>query len=375
MKRIVWIDDLKGLLIVLIVAGHVFATLSTMTFGEAKGSADFVFAFIYSFHIPFFFLIAGMTLPPPSACSCNVSEFMSFARHRFQRIMVPYYFWGCLCAFVFVALGQRVSSEMQSLASSGCFAERTIEGTWYVPFLSLLHAGCWPNGQGFRFNGVLWFLPMLFICHIVHFWLVRFVRSVAGILFIATLSMVFTANLTKGVFDMNLPFDLTRVPIHLTFLALGHWFGCMLFHDGRNERGKKTCFYYAGAILLLGYVVAARFYPISMTRGYAAYSLNNVLKALPTIFVIAIMAKMGIFRKMSIVAPVSIGIMIFHKYPLVCAQIGIGKMHFGWLNSPVPSMMLGIGLTVFLVGLCYFVSKLVIRIAPWSLGLYSKPQS
>lgn len=366
MKRIYWIDDLKGLLISLIVAGHVVATLSSMTTGSAKLCTDFVFKYLYTFHIPFFFMIAGITLSPPdSNCYC-LTNFRSFIKRRFFRIMVPYYFWGGICAVIYIMLGQRVSSEMQALATSGSFAERTVLDAWYVPFISLLHAGCWPNGQGFRFNGVLWFLPMLFICHVIYFWLVKLVKSAAGVFLIFTLCLFYMANLTKYIFDMNLPFDFTRVPIHMAFLALGHWIGCLMFYE--QKKSKMDIIYYVNALFLIGYVIMARYYSISLSKEYAAYSLNIILKAIPSIFIIMIVAKCGLLRRFSVLAPFSIGIMLFHKYPLVMAQLIIGRLHCSWLNQSLPCMMIGMCLTLVLIGLCYFISTFFNRVIPWSLG-------
>ena len=60
-KRVAWIDDLKGLGIVLIVAGHCFATLMNMTDGLSQRLMRSFFDFVYLFHVPLFFMLSGLT--------------------------------------------------------------------------------------------------------------------------------------------------------------------------------------------------------------------------------------------------------------------------------------------------------------------------
>ena len=61
MKRIEWLDDLKGFAIFLIVLGHVLATFANMTKALPHEVSNVLFKFIYSFHVPLFFIIAGIT--------------------------------------------------------------------------------------------------------------------------------------------------------------------------------------------------------------------------------------------------------------------------------------------------------------------------
>lgn len=49
-NRIEWVDIAKGIAILLVVLGHT---------GLAVGSARYLDAFIYSFHLPLFFVLSG----------------------------------------------------------------------------------------------------------------------------------------------------------------------------------------------------------------------------------------------------------------------------------------------------------------------------
>ena len=57
-----WLDGLKGFAILLVILGHVLSGyLDAGTFPEAYGSFYPVRTWIYSFHMPLFFLLSGFT--------------------------------------------------------------------------------------------------------------------------------------------------------------------------------------------------------------------------------------------------------------------------------------------------------------------------
>ena len=61
-RREAWLDGLKGFGILLVILGHVLSGyLDAWTFPEAYGSFYPVRTWIYSFHMPLFFLISGYT--------------------------------------------------------------------------------------------------------------------------------------------------------------------------------------------------------------------------------------------------------------------------------------------------------------------------
>lgn len=59
-NRIAWLDALKGFAIFTVVLGHcVTDCLASNTFPKDKEMLQIVYDFIYSFHMPLFFLISG----------------------------------------------------------------------------------------------------------------------------------------------------------------------------------------------------------------------------------------------------------------------------------------------------------------------------
>lgn len=83
--RIAWIDVAKGIGILLIVFGH------TMQSG-------FVRQVIFSFHVPFFFFLSGVTYK-------REASFCTFIRKRIVGLLVPYWVWGIISIAVFLLMG------------------------------------------------------------------------------------------------------------------------------------------------------------------------------------------------------------------------------------------------------------------------------
>jgi len=82
-KRIVWIDQLRGLAFYFVVLGHMAV------------SGDFE-AWIYSFHMPLFFIISGFNL---NFDRMKETGFKDYISHIVVRMLVPY-LW-----LQFIALG------------------------------------------------------------------------------------------------------------------------------------------------------------------------------------------------------------------------------------------------------------------------------
>ena len=83
-KRIEWIDVAKGIGILFIILGHVFNT-------------GFLRKWIFSFHVPFFFVVAGFTF------SIN-RGIVDFVIRKAKTLWIPYLFWSCFSIVLYSAL-------------------------------------------------------------------------------------------------------------------------------------------------------------------------------------------------------------------------------------------------------------------------------
>jgi fucose 4-O-acetylase-like acetyltransferase len=89
--RIVWVDASKGLAIVLVVFGHVIGGMMARGWIDKAGPPRVIYDFIYLFHMPLFFLIAGAFAI--DGIRRHVGQAML---SRVGSILWPYLLWGTI---------------------------------------------------------------------------------------------------------------------------------------------------------------------------------------------------------------------------------------------------------------------------------------
>ena len=365
MRRIEWIDDLKGLGIFLIVLGHVVATVRIMSSGMVANMMGMAFDYIYSFHVPFFFLLAGLTFS-------TRKNFLDFSRGRFYRLMVPYFVWGMFSAALFVLMGSMTVQHMESAE----FSRKALTGQWWTPFVSILHGGGWPGGKGFRFNGVLWFLPVLFSAELIYYPIARRISKTWHFVAIASVVTVVLSPLYWPFLKLFLPYGLCRVPEYLVFILMGDWIGRTLklqtsnpshpLHLSPSTRlNFKLQTLSPWLILAVALLLAA--WLCVMCGELVRYPLI-VPKALATIVPLLLTARFRIFKWFGVLAPHTLAIMIFHKFLLVPMQIGVTKSGMMSLHPVLVAILCVLFFSAVCVGVCYVISRILVRCLPWTIG-------
>ena len=81
-ERILWIDQLRGIAMFFVVLGHVALPREVQSV-------------IYSFHMPLFFIISGLTLNDEKIRRTPIKEYIW---NKFQKLIIPY-FWMCFAVF------------------------------------------------------------------------------------------------------------------------------------------------------------------------------------------------------------------------------------------------------------------------------------
>ena len=105
MARIDWIDATRGIGIVLVVAGHVARGL--IAAGIARGPAWAWMDYgVYTFHMPVFFLLAGLNVPG-SLARCG----RRFLRAKLWTLAYPYLLWSLIQGSVLVALSPMTNTK------------------------------------------------------------------------------------------------------------------------------------------------------------------------------------------------------------------------------------------------------------------------
>lgn len=175
-KRYLWLDYVKSIGIFLIVYGHF-------------PSNKFVSSFLWTFHVPLFFFVAGFL---------SVSNSQEFNIHKkIERLLLPY---------VYLYLISVVIS----------FTLKSIGGKPFdiLVFLKSLMGLFWASdGYAYFINTPLWFLPSLFTVDLIfnlfkkNFWLLIVCPLVSLFLY------------THGVLNTFLSFDLSLLGLNYYFLG------------------------------------------------------------------------------------------------------------------------------------------------------------
>lgn len=81
-QRLLYLDNLKGFLIILVILGH------CIEYGTESFDENTLFKIIYSFHMPLFFMISGyLSYKEPL-------NWISSVKRRGYQLLVPYVLWG-----------------------------------------------------------------------------------------------------------------------------------------------------------------------------------------------------------------------------------------------------------------------------------------
>ena len=143
-----WIDALRAIGIFFVVLGHTPGLEEPTSYLERSLSK-----YIFSFHMPMFFFLSGYLISEGSMSE----SFFTFAGKYFKRLIIPYLFFGVLSyLFWFFVLRHYGRNQTNPV-------------TWMRPLVGIFYG----NGVNdwLRPNPVLWFLPCLFLTHLLFYWL------------------------------------------------------------------------------------------------------------------------------------------------------------------------------------------------------------
>jgi len=186
-KRVAWIDQVRGISILLVIFGHVWRNayedyaLSPKIFGV-------VFDAIYLFHMPVFFFVSGIFLTR-SLTSITIRDFLS---SRFVNLIFPVIVWAITYQILRTILGQPTTARDFLIAP-------------------------------FRPDDMFWFIWALLLCQAVGAILLRLKRRwVIGLA--AIVSAIMTIAFLPVDFS-NYPF---RTGLGLTVYMLGGFTGAVV---------------------------------------------------------------------------------------------------------------------------------------------------
>lgn len=186
-KRIDWIDNLRGLAILLVIIGHVHVVYPSWLKVE-----------IYSFHMPLFFFLSGMVF---SVSKYN--SFLKFFRKKVRTIVVPLITfsiiaWSINYLYYYIILK---NIEVDSL------------GTYILKLLIESHGDA-------RFRSTFWFLPAIFTSQIVLYFIVKYVKEWISIIIYIILAVV--GSLYIYLDGPSLPWCVDLIAVIVSFMGFGY---------------------------------------------------------------------------------------------------------------------------------------------------------
>ena len=193
-KRISYIDTAKGIGILLVLIGH------------SEYPSTNLITWISSFHMPLFFILSGILFAHTGAAAKKTK---SFLKKKFCSILIPY-----------------LAFSILSILASAILDYESFPAYLWTALLQTI---------SFYGISVLWFLPALFFCEVIFFFIKKYtspktmVLTIGSILFLSILgnegyhrhfivTEAYSSLLLSYLFVV-----LIRTGIAITFLALGFY--------------------------------------------------------------------------------------------------------------------------------------------------------
>ena len=133
-NKIDWVDNAKGLGIVLVVFGHVWRGVFAKGLLKSNDTFLFVDDIIYSFHMPLFFLISGFFI------NKSLSKYgrKELIINKVKTVMYPYFVWSVIQILINILLSKYTnnSSDLWSILK---IIYEPIAPFWYLYSIFLMY--------------------------------------------------------------------------------------------------------------------------------------------------------------------------------------------------------------------------------------------
>jgi len=220
-KRLDYLDVAKGIAILLVILGH-----CCVTFDPGRGIGMIVNPWlkaIYSFHMPLFFVAAGVVSRPRSDVAWGTA-----LRKDFGSLLVPYAIFALIyMPFSLTNVGRMLYGTTQMIRSSG------------EPCTHL------------------WFLPCLFVSRQLMFFVLNFSLKArrGSLMCLASAVLAFAAGLLLPTLKQGYPLGCNTALVAVGFMLVGYVIREQLSRfDGKGVRFQVVLAVIAAAVLWAGNV-------------------------------------------------------------------------------------------------------------------------
>lgn len=311
-ERLSWLDILKGIGIILVAIGHIY-------------SNRIVFNWLYSFHMPLFFLAAGWVY--------KEKAILTDIKRRIQTIVVPYFSFGLLVLLYWQVIERKFRGSDMS----------------FMDALLGLFSGCYDN---LDFNVHLWFLPCFFVTVILFNVLANLGGRKIAYIVSALMSLIWVV-LPIPV----LPWGINRVFKYIGFYAVGAFFA------GRGTKivdGKIGSGVIAAGLLTLNFFLSLH----NLTTGIVWF----VTALIGVTAMILISQLINENRILQYIGRISLIVLCIHGpvYRIVVKIVSF-PLHMD-TDAVRKNALLTMIVVVSTVFICSVAYEGVVRIAPWMVG-------
>ncbi len=315
-NRINWIDQARGLSILLVVYAHNFPCLEK---------------YIYTFHVPLFFIISGFFHP--------IIQNSNSILKRFKSVMVPYFLWSILLFLFWVFLGRFFGES----ANFDLSVIKNFIGVFYSQ-----------GGREYMDWGIpMWFLPALFLTFLFFSLIQKIKFFFAQLTFLGVFIVV--GFILPSIFNIHFLWSFDVALVALFFYSLGFYFKSYLI----NLSLKKSWFF----IIIFGIIHFALFSLNSKVDMYRSIYGSEILFVVNgvsgTIFYLMLVKSVPIFKFLSYLGKSTIPILALHLRALTVIKFillivfGITVFNF----SELQKFLITFIQIVMLIPIIYLINK------------------
>ena len=306
-KRLSFVDVLRGMAIFFIVLGHSLIYSS---------HCSLIFKFLYSFHVPLFFLISGYVFKLK-----DDENFFSFVKRKFKRIMVPYFVWALLFLIPYYIFGAKVNNQLNTNSSFN--------------IMNSLFGIVYGNGinSGLKQNSPLWFLPALFSMEVFYFYIIKFLKNKKYYINFSFLVITALCGLFSYKFiNFLLPWGGKTVLELGIFFLLGYLLNKYKIVS-KIVSDKSMYFLFLILMFIFGMLFVFNSNVDCMNYNYGNYGLFLLTSISLSFFFLLISKKLNKNKLLEYLGNNTIPILIFHKLIVVLFQSKFGFFTNLMINS------------------------------------------
>jgi len=296
-QRIAWPDYARGIAIILVVMGHSIESLIFAKILPDFTAWQFIFSWIYSFHMPVFFLMSGIFFLRTAARPPKIFFF-----DKIRTLVYPYFLWSLIQSFILVAMANYTTGSHS--------------------FVNLQDLILNPQAQ-------FWFLYSLFLLDIFFFVLYKARLSTKFFLPIALAIYILVFILTGNLWSVESHFAylVTQTLTGMIYFSFGILFGTAILSRLPRVQTSVLLVITVATYLMLGVLVAGGAYaPASW-----AFLLLSILGVVGTVALSILLERAKKAAVIKYLGTKSLPIFLLSMIASSGIRIGMDKfLHLRW---------------------------------------------